>query len=266
MYEIDLDSAQKIIEQIARDAGEILKKYFASGDFTSISKGSTDFLTQADQEADDFIKKSLSDNFPDCPILTEESAPDDYSSLKNLDNLWVVDPLDGTSNFSRGSSYFAVSIGLVDKGVSKLAVVYLPMEDKIYLANANQNHATCNGKPINVSRINSLNETVFDIDFGWIIGQRDITLKWMASLVTKIRQIKIMGSAASELALLAEGKIDVYLHSGLKPWDTAASSLLVEKAGGKITTPQGEKWNIFNPQMLASNGILHDTIIELINQ
>lgn len=266
MDSANLASAQKIAEQIAREAGEILKKYFVSGDFTSTSKGGTDFFTQADKEADDFIKKSLTDKFPNCQVLTEESAPDDYSGLLDENNLWVVDPLDGTSNFSRGNPYFAVSIGLCDKGISKLAVVYLPMEDKLYLANASQNQATCNGKPINVSQINSLNETVFDIDFGWIAGQREVTLKWMASLVTKIRQIKAMGSAAAELALLAEGKIDVYLHSGLKPWDTAASSLLVEKAGGKITTPQGNEWNIFNPQMLASNGILHDKILGLINQ
>lgn len=265
-YLVNLEEARKFVCGIVYEAGDILKKYFVSGSFTSKSKGGVDFLTQADQEVDDFLLAKLKKEFPHCPILTEESAPDDYSSLRNLNNLWIVDPLDGTVNFSRGNPNFAISVGFADKGIPKIGVAYLPIENKLYFVQRDLSHAFLNEKPIKVSIISNLKETTMATDFGWKISSRSLTVKWLSNTVPEVRQVKIMGSSVADLASLAEGKIDVYLHSGLKPWDTAASSLLIEKAGGKITAPDGGEWNVFNPQMLATNGVLHDAVLKLINQ
>lgn len=264
--QINLSQAREYLLKLVPEAGDILKKYFTSGKFTSKSKGGADFLTQADSEVDLFLSQNIKNQFPQTELLTEETAPKEYSSFKEIENLWVIDPLDGTTNFSRGHPHFSISIGLVDKGISKLGVVYEPMTNDLYWAQQDQAGASLNGKPIKVAATNNLKETVLACDYGWILEQRLSVVNWLNHLVTHVRQIKSMGTAAADLASLASGSIDVYIHSGLKPWDTGASSLIIEKAGGKITTPSGEKWDVFNPQMLATNGILHETIVNLLNK
>lgn len=263
--QIDLIKAKEYLLKLVSEAGEILKKYFASGKFSSTSKGGVDFLTQADKEVDTFLLESLKKQFPLSSILTEETSTDDYSSLKEKNNLWIIDPLDGTVNFSRHNPHFAISIGLVNKGIPQLGVAYLPIEDKLYWAEINQSKAFLNGKPIKVSLTNNLKETVFCCDWGWNLKTRLTLVNWLGKVNDSVRQIKCMGSAVADLASLADGSIDAYLHSGLKPWDTAASSLFIEKAGGKISTPTGAKWNVFEPEMLATNGILHNAIMDLLN-
>lgn len=255
---------RKFVTDLVLEAGETLKRYFNSGEFTSRSKGGVDVITQADKEVDTFLLESIRRQFPACNILTEETAPDDYSSFRQLDNLWVIDPLDGTVNFSRHNPHFAISVGLVSKGVSQMGVVYLPIENKLYWAEADQDGAFLNDKPIKVSTTGDLKETVFCCDWGWNLETRMMLVKWLGRVNESVRQIKCMGSAVSDLASLADGSVESYLHSGLKPWDVAASALFIEKAGGKITTPSGGKWDIFNPEMLATNGVLHDQILELI--
>ncbi|MBU1000720.1 inositol monophosphatase [Patescibacteria group bacterium] len=263
---IDLDEAREYLLKLILKAGDILKKYFISGKFTSISKGGVDILTQADKEVDTFLLKNIKSKFPQCSFLTEETAPGNYPSFKEKDNLWIIDPLDGTINFSRHNPHFAISIGLVNKGIPQLSVVYLPIEDKLYWAQIDQNEAFLNGKAIKVSATNDLKEVVLCCDWGWNLETRLTVVRWLKKINASIRQIKCMGSAVADLASLADGSIDIYLHSNLKPWDTAASSLLIEKAGGKITTPKGGKWNVFNQEMLASNKILHTTILDLLSK
>ena len=262
--QIDLDETKEYLLKLVPQAGDILRGYFASGKFTSESKGGVDFLTQADKEVDTFLLESIRKEYSRYPILTEETAPKDYSSLKQLDNLWIVDPLDGTVNFSRHHPNFSISVGLVDKGVSKLGVVYIPITEDLYYAQADKEGAFLNGEPIKVSSTKDLRETVLACDWSWILEQRLSVVRWLGSIVIHVRQIKSMGSAVADLASLANGRIDAYIHSGLKPWDVAASSLLIEKAGGKITTPSGRKWNVFEPEMLASNAILHKSMLDLI--
>lgn len=264
--QINLDEAREYLLQLASQAGEIIKKYFLSGQFTSKSKGGVDVITQADEEVDRFLLESIRRRYPQDEILTEETAPKDYSALKEAENVWIIDPLDGTVNFSRHHPHFAISVGLINKGVPQLGVVYLPIEDKLYWAQADRNEVFLNGKPIKVSSTSSLKETVFGCDWGWNLKTRLTLVKWLEKINTFVRQIKCMGSAVADLASLADGSIDIYLHSGLKPWDVAASSLFIEKAGGKITTPTGGKWDVFNPEMLATNGILHDKILGLLSK
>lgn len=262
---IDLTEARNYITELIPQAGETLRKYFASRDFTSRRKEGVDFTTQADEEVDQFLRENIGSKYLHTNFLTEETAPEDYSSLKDTDNLWVIDPLDGTINFSRKHPNFAISIGLVDKSVPKLGVVYVPMTNDLYWASADQEGAFLNGEPIQVSSTDDLGESVIACDWAWGLEKRLNVVRWLGNISTHVRQIKSMGSAVADLASLAGGRIDVYIHSGLKPWDVAASALLIEKAGGKITTPSSDAWNVFNSDILASNGILHEKVVNLLN-
>lgn len=261
---VNLNEAREFLLKLAPKAGEILRRYFISRDFTTTSKGGVDVLTQADKEVEDFLIENIKKQFPNLPILGEETSPKDYDSFKNLDNLWVIDPLDGTVNFSRGLPNFAISIGLVDKGISKLGVVYAPMSDELYWAQQNEDKAYLNGKSIQISATLKLEEALLATGWGWDLETRPTTIHQLEKLAVLTRQIVFLGSAVADLASVAKGRIDAYFHPGLKPWDTAASSLLIEKAGGKITTPTGNKWDIFQPEMLATNGVLHSKILELL--
>ena len=261
---INIIEAREYLTSLVFQAGEILRKYFKSGIFTQKSKGGVDFLTEADEEVDEFLLSNIKKNFPDANFLTEETAPKDYSHLKELNNLWIIDPLDGTINFSRKCPNFSISIGLVDKGVSTIGVVYVPMTKDLYYADTEGNHAYLNGSTISISLTKNLGEAVLACDWAWGLEKRLNVVTWLQKISTKVRQIKSMGSAVADLASLAEGRIDAYMHSGLKPWDVAASGLIIEKAGGKITTPSGGKWNVFEPDILASNGIVHEQILQLI--
>jgi myo-inositol-1(or 4)-monophosphatase len=263
---IDLTEARKYVKELIPQAGETLRRYFASQDFTQRKKEGVDFTTQADEEVDAFLRESIKKQYPQTNFLTEETAPKDYSPLKQMNNLWVIDPLDGTINFSRKHPNFAISVGLVDKGISKLGVVYVPMTEDIYWAQADQDGAFLNEKPIHVSSTENMGEALIACDWAWGLEKRLNVVRWLGHISTHVRQIKSMGSAVADLASLAGGRIDAYLHSGLKPWDVAASGLLIEKAGGRITTPTGSNWDVFQPDMLASNGILHERILDLINE
>lgn len=262
---IELTEVRKYLVDLVPQAGETLKRYFASRDFTQRRKGGVDFTTQADEEVDAFLLGEIKKRYPQTNFLTEETAPTDYSSLKDTNNLWVIDPLDGTINFSRKHPHFAISIGLVDKGVPKLGVVHIPMTGDTYWAQADQEGAFLNGESIQVSTTDNLEESVVACDWAWGLDKRLNVVRWLGKVSTHVRQIKSMGSAVADLAGLAGGRLDAYMHSGLKPWDVAASALLIEKAGGKLTTPTGANWDVFNPDILASNGILHERLVNLLS-
>ncbi|MFA5431631.1 MAG: inositol monophosphatase family protein [Candidatus Paceibacterota bacterium] len=254
---------QKIIE-VVLEAGEILKKYFYSDSLVVYQKEGVDYTTEADREVDAFLIEKLKALYPETEFLTEETSSGDYSFFLDKDNLWVIDPLDGTVNFSRKNPHFSISVALVNKGQPVLGIVYLPMLNDLYFAD--EIGAFLNQKLIHVSSVNNLRELVLACDWSWDLEKRKEVVKWLSNINSNIRQIKSMGSAVADLASLAEGKIDVYIHSGTKPWDVAASSLIIRRAGGEITDTEGGEWNIFNPGIVASNKIIHKEIIKIINK
>lgn len=263
---MELNRIKENLVNIVLEAGEILKKYYYSDDLVSYQKEGVDFTTEADREVDSFLIKKLKELYPQIEFLTEETAPDDYASFKDKENLWIIDPLDGTTNFSRKNHNFTISIALVNKGQPVLGVVYLPILNNLYTAQIDENVAYLNQKPIRISSIANLKEVVVACDWSWDLEKRKDVIKWLNNINAYIRQIKSMGSASADLASLAEGKLDAYIHSGLKPWDVAAAALIIEKAGGKITDSKGNKWDIFNPEIVATNKIIHEEVVKLINK
>jgi myo-inositol-1(or 4)-monophosphatase len=261
---INLDEARKNIIDIVLKAGEIIKKSFDE-DLVLYKKEGIDFTTQTDRNVDVFLRKEIGTLYPQTNFLTEETAPSDYSSMKEAENLWIIDPLDGTVNFSRKNTNFAISVALVDKGIPILGIIYLPLQNIVYSAQADKDRALVNDKAISVSSTSKIEEAVLACDWSWDVEKRKNVIKWLNSINSKVRQIKSMGSAASDLASLADGKIDAYVHSGIKPWDVAAAALIIEKAGGKITNPTGGSWNVFDSDIVATNGIMHSQIVKLLN-
>lgn len=222
------------------------------------------FTTQADEEADAFLRRALTREFPASAQLTEETAPADWSAFRDNDDVWVIDPLDGTTNFSRGSPHFAMSVAYASGGNPLIGTIFNPMTRDFYSARADRAHAYKNGTRIQVSRTRSLREAVICCDWGWDLPKRKDIVRALDGLCTHVRQIKSMGSAVADLAQLAEGRIDAYVHSGLKPWDVAAAGLIITRAGGTITTIAGSTWNIFESSILAATPSLHPRILRLL--
>lgn len=261
--EPDVPAYLDYISHLAREAGEILKHYFVNRNFSSRQKEGVDFTTEADLRADEFIREGLLRQFP-YPLLTEETAPKDFNNLANEEALWVVDPLDGTINFSRGCPNFAVSIALLRKGQPVFGLVYAPMSDELFWASEGVPLSVRNGKPIKVSTTEEPREAVIACDWAWGLDRRREVVRCIDRICGHVRQIKCMGSAVADLALLATGGIDVYFHAGLKPWDMAAPAIILEKAGGVITDLEGDSWNPFVDNILAGSPVMHRKILELV--
>lgn len=263
---LELLRAEKLLARIVPKAGDILRKHYLERNFSVRQKDGVDFTTQADIETDTFLTNEITKVFPKHKFLTEETTKsEDWLVFKDVENLWIIDPLDGTINFSRGEPNFAISVALVSRGKTLIGVAYNPISDDFYTASELREGAYKNGDRIYVSKTKQLREVTLACDWAWGLEKRLNVVEWLRKVSTHIRQVKSMGSAVADLARLAEGKVDVYLHSGLKPWDVAASGYFVQKAGGKVTLPNGRDWNVFEEDIFASNGILHPQIFKLIS-
>lgn len=261
----DLDRKIEFLRGLTKEAGKILLEYFNSGSFYQRPKEGVDIVTQADLEVDKFLRDRLRAEFPGSNFLTEETAPDDYSHMAELENLWVIDPLDGTINFSRGFSDFCISVALLDKGEVQLGVIHAPTyKEQFYEAQADKEEALLNGKQIHISQTSELEQALLACDWAWSMDRRKQLLELLPKIATKARHIKFLGSAVLALASLATGKIDAYIHTGLKPWDVAAAGFIVQKAGGLVTKLDGNKWTPFEDDILASNQLLYKKILEII--
>lgn len=261
--DINVDEAERYLRELVLPAGEILRHHFLSARLDSYKKG-LDITTQADIEVDAFLRQNLQEVYPQSSFLTEETAPNEYSSYHDVNNLWVIDPLDGTINFSRGDEYFALSIALVRHGQPQLAMIHAPMQHKTYWAHADDDGAYLDGSPIHVSTSSALDEAVIYTSWSHNVEERQRTAQRVIPLNQRVRHLQIRGSTVADLASLAEGKFESFIISGVKPWDVAAGGLLVQKAGGTVTTMDGDAWNIFAPDIFASNGTIHTHLLNLL--
>src|SRR3989344_3293572 len=203
---IDLSGIEVFLKDLLPQAGGILKTHFEKRDFSSRQKAGVDFTTQADEEVDQFLRQQIAEKYPTHNFLTEETAPDDYSQFESQENLWVIDPLDGTINFSRGKANFAISVALMQEGKVVLGAVYVPMVDRFYIAREDKNGAFLNGQEIHVSETENLREVVLGTDWGWDLKKRQNIINWLNRIKDKIRQIQSLGSAVTDLAALANGE------------------------------------------------------------
>lgn len=245
-------------------AGQILRRYFHADILPSKKKGVHDFVTAADLAVDAFLQENLKKNYPDIPIMTEETIKGSVESHVKENLLWIVDPLDGTANFARGDVNFSISVALVTKGEPLLGVIFAPISSRLFWATSFDNHAFWNGRRIKVSQNSELDKAIVCTDWSHILDTRDETTNFLRKVYGHVRQIKILGSAATDITLLARGGVDIYHHVRLFPWDTAAAGLIAQKAGAKVTEIDGTKWNAFSKGIIAANPILYQKLLKLL--
>ncbi|MBM4341206.1 MAG: inositol monophosphatase [Deltaproteobacteria bacterium] len=245
----------------AREAGRIQMLHF--GKPHSIEyKGEFNPVTEVDHLCDETIQKILLQAFPDHEMLTEESP------FKKKDSVyrWVIDPIDGTTNYLRGFPCFAVSIALEVESELRIGVIYIPPLDELFYAEKGKG-AFLNGKRISVSREPVLNRSFLSTGFPYDVHEHsDFYLRYFHQFIKRSFAIRRPGSAAVDIAYVAAGRFDGFWEFKLHPWDMAAGILLVTEAGGRVTDFKGGPFSIYAEETLASNGLIHEQMLQVIQE
>jgi len=251
MMNVSLD----YVTGISRDAGNILRD--GVDDVHTLDyKGPTNIVTEVDKKAEAFIVGKIRKYFPDHTIIAEEGGQIQGDRGK----FWFIDPIDGTSNYSRGLPLFAVSIGYQENGQMKFGCVYDPMRDECFSAERGKG-AWLNEKPIHVSKTEKLINAMLVTGFPYDIYQENNNLDHFSDLIKEVRAVHRLGSAALNQVYVASGRLDGYWEIGVDSWDIAAGTLIVEEAGGIVSALDGSEDYMKPPYaILASNEILHKTL------
>ena len=243
------------------EGGVVLMKYF--GKVRSIYyKGEINLVTEADKKVEETILRIVQQNYPDHRILAEETGARGESSPFK----WIIDPLDGTTNYAHGYPCFCISIAIEYEGEVLYGVVYDPLRDELFTAEQGKG-AYLNEKAIRVSSTQDLNRSLLCTGFPYDVRD-DINnhLSSFRNFLMKAQAVRRDGSAALDLSYLAAGRFDGFWERRLHPWDVAAGSLLVIEAGGKLSTFKGEAFSIYAPEIVASNGAIHPSMIEILRE
>lgn len=246
----------------ATEAGAKELQRFFNGDFKVMNKqGINNPVTEADLAAEKAIFETIKADYPDHFILSEEAG----EIIMDSEYKWIIDPIDGTINFANGIPICCVSIGLEHNGKIVMGAVFNPIMNEFYFA-ADGEGALLNDKKISVSSkdkvVNSCLVTGFPYTY---LDTPNGPLQVFEKLIRKGVPVRRLGSAALDLCWLAAGRFDGFYEHKLNPWDSAAGSLIVEEAGGKITGFKGEKYSVYQPHILATNGLIHDELLGIIN-
>ena len=245
---------------IAREAGALLMQYFRQG-LKIEYKGDADLVTAADRASEVLIRERIKKSFPSHDVLGEEQGLNDQGS----DYRWYVDPLDGTTNFAHGYPVFCVSMALEHREDSKAqriaGVVYDPTRDEIFTAELGKG-AQLNGKPISVSKVVQVKESLLATGFPSHKRHKNPNIFFYHQITLRSHGVRRPGSAALDLCNVASGRFDGFWEFNLNPWDTAAGTLIVEEAGGKVTRFDGSAFQLDSKETLASNGLIHDALVQ----
>jgi myo-inositol-1(or 4)-monophosphatase len=259
MVDTLLDDYAQQAARIARDAGQILRDRFGQPHDVRF-KGTIDLVTEADQAAEDLIADQLRILCPEHDLLCEEGS---IGASCGAAFRWVVDPLDGTTNFAHGLPTFAVSIALEEAGIPVVGVVYDPMRDELFVARRGGG-ARLNGTPIQVSGVDRLISSILVTGFSYDFERRAQQAEVWRDFLTRVQAIRQTGSAALNLCYIAAGRLDGYWERGISPWDVAAGAAIVTEAGGIVTNMRGGSFHSDDREVLASNGRLHGDLLDVI--
>jgi myo-inositol-1(or 4)-monophosphatase len=248
--------------QTARDAGRILSDRFGRALQIS-SKGVIDLVTEADLAAEKLIVERIKSYYPRHAVLAEESGATAGAAGDRSEWKWIIDPLDGTTNYAHAYPCFCVSIALERDGTLELGVVYDPTRDEVFAAERGQG-ATLNGLPIRVSGVDELNSAMLCTGFPYDVRERGDFARHFHNFIMHAQAVRRDGSAALDLAYVACGRFDGFWEEGLRPWDVAAGVLLVAEAGGRVSYYDGSPFNIYSPPIVASNGLVHDAMMRVL--
>jgi myo-inositol-1(or 4)-monophosphatase len=244
---------------LARAAGDVLKHYMDRDKHVEL-KGRANLVTIADKESEALIISRIRGRYPDHQILAEESG----SSGAAGEGKWIIDPLDGTTNFAHQYPFFCVSIGFEFRGGVLCGAVYDPCRDEMFSA-ARGLGAFVNGRPLRVSDVEKLGSALLLTGFPY--GVREKIRKAMAqfeAFIIESQAVRRGGSAALDLCYTALGRCDGFWEMDLQPWDTAAGLIILEEAGGRVTDFSGKHFSVYGKEIVASNGRIHEEIVDVL--
>lgn len=260
MTETPITERQRnLIREVAIKAGELLMEYYKE-DLSMYLKGDINPVTIADTESEKLIIGEIKKAFPHHSILAEETGGEKQES----EWLWVIDPLDGTTNYAHHYPSFCVSIALLKKCKPIMGVIYHPLLNEFFYAERG-NGAYLNDRPIKVSNVDKLDKAFLTTGFAYDVHEtEDDNVDNFRAFLKRSMAIRRGGSAALDLAYTACGRFDGFWEMRLHPWDTAAGILMVEEAGGRVTTFNGGDFDIYKKEILATNGLIHNDMIDVL--
>ncbi|HLO16721.1 MAG TPA: inositol monophosphatase family protein [Anaerolineales bacterium] len=251
----------QLVEVIIRQAGAVLVKGY--GNVRHIQqKGVIDLVTEFDKHSEEIIISSIQQEFPDHAILAEESGHNNTIS----EYQWVIDPLDGTTNFAHGIPVFSVSIGLLKNDSPVLGVAYDPLRNEMFSAELGHG-ATLNNHPIHVSSQINLRQAIMSTGFPYDVHTNPRNnFAQFVQFQLRTQAVRHLGSAALDCAWTAMGRLEGYWEFGIKPWDIVAGALIVREAGGRVTTADGDENFLSDDSILVSNGLLHEQMLQVLSE
>ena len=245
----------------ARRAGHLLRELAGRRHTIGHKSSIIDLVTEADLASERLIVAAIRAQFPHHVIQSEEGLGD--VAAHGETHLWLVDPLDGTVNYAHGYPVWGVSLALTEAGRVVMGVVYDPLRDEAFWAERGQG-AWLNGARLQVSKAANLQESLLATGFPYQRASlTDNNLAEFNAILPRVQGVRRAGAAVLDLAHVAAGRLDGYWEKYLEPWDWAAGWLLVEEAGGTVTTMDGRPWSLHEKNMAASNGLVHDEMLNV---
>jgi myo-inositol-1(or 4)-monophosphatase len=249
--------------ELARAAGDVLKHYSDRDKHVEL-KGRANLVTVADKESEALIIEAIRRRYPDHSILAEESGTSAGAEVSG--GKWVIDPLDGTTNFAHQYPFYCVSIGFEQDGDVVCGAVYDPSRDEMFSAARNEG-AYLNGDLLKVSGVSRLADALLLTGFPYNMRERiDLVVAQFRAFLIESQAVRRGGSAALDLCYLAAGRCDGFWELNLHPWDTAAGGVIAEEAGARITDFRGNAFSIYMKEIVASNGKIQEEMIGVLKE
>ena len=257
---MDPESLRDAAESMARAAGAVLLEGYGTRHAPE-RKGRIDLVTEFDRRSEALLLAEIARRFPGHAVLAEESGA---HAAVGAPARWLIDPLDGTTNFAHNYPFFAVSIGVESQGELQAGAIYDPVRDEMFSAAAGSG-ARLNGAPIQVSAIERIEDALLVTGFPYDVRERPREfLGPFQAMLVRAQGVRRDGSAALNLCYLAMGRFDGFWEASLSPWDLAAGVLMVREAGGTVTRHDGSEFRLEGRQILASNRRLHPEMIRIL--
>jgi myo-inositol-1(or 4)-monophosphatase len=246
----------------ATEAGaKIIKEYFDKSFTISNKEGINNLVTEVDHKSEEAIIDVIKSSFPQHFILSEEAG----AIEKDSEYKWIIDPIDGTVNYANGIPICCVSIGIEKAGKMIMGAVYNPFINEFYFAERGEG-ATLNNKKISVTTRTEVIKSCLVTGFPYTyLDEENGPLQVFEKFIRKGIPVRRLGSAAIDLCWVAAGRFDGFYEHKLSAWDSAAGFIIVEEAGGKVTNLKGETYNPYQPGLIATNGLIHDEIVRIVN-
>ncbi|MBA5866889.1 MAG: inositol monophosphatase [Nitrospira sp. CR1.3] len=248
--------------EAARTAGALLLDYSKTG-FRIEHKNPIDLVTDADRAAERCIINLIGEHFPSHRILAEEQGASGHAPSRYQ---WIIDPLDGTTNFAHGFPFYGISIGVERDGLGLIGVVFDPTRNELFTGQSGAG-ASLNGTSIAVSKTDHLDRALLVTGFSYDIRETvNNNLDHFCRFALKAQGLRRSGSAALDLCYVAAGRLDGFWEVRLNPWDMAAGVVILKEAGGTVTNFAGGAHSIYGKELVASNGLIHPSMLEVLQQ